>query len=96
MLLEPEKIKSVTLPIVSPSLCCEVVGPDSMILVLGEKQVAILVCILVFIMLKCYKVWRDETRLPVFCSPCCRGKDVSSPLRGQSGELEAVDSGNSS
>ena len=28
--------------------------------VLGEKRVAILVCILVFIMLKCYKVWREE------------------------------------
>ena len=37
------------------------VGPDSMILgVLGEKRVALLVCILVFIMLKCYKVWREE------------------------------------
>ena len=33
MILEPEKIKSVTNSIVSPSICHEVMGPDAMILV---------------------------------------------------------------
>ena len=31
--LEPKKIKSVTVPIVSPSICHEVMGPDAMIFV---------------------------------------------------------------
>ena len=33
VLLEPRKIKSVTVSIVSPSICHEVMGPDAMILV---------------------------------------------------------------
>ena len=33
MILEPKKIKSVTVSIVSPSICHEVRGPDAMILV---------------------------------------------------------------
>ena len=33
MILETEKIKSVTVSIVSPSICHEVMGPDAMILV---------------------------------------------------------------
>ena len=33
VILEPPKIKSVTVSIVSPSLCHEVLGPDAMILV---------------------------------------------------------------
>ena len=33
MILEPPKIKSVTVSIVSPSICREVMGPDAMILV---------------------------------------------------------------
>ena len=33
LILEPKKIKSVTVSIVSPSICHEVVGPDAMILV---------------------------------------------------------------
>ena len=33
VILEPKKIKSVTVSIVSPSICHEVVGPDAMILV---------------------------------------------------------------
>ena len=33
MILEPKKIKSVTVSIVSPSICHEVMGPDTMILV---------------------------------------------------------------
>ena len=32
VILEPEKIKSVTVSIVSPSICHEVMGPDAMIL----------------------------------------------------------------
>ena len=32
MILEPKKIKSVTVSIVSPSICHEVMGPDAMIL----------------------------------------------------------------
>ena len=34
MILEPPKIKSVTVSIVSPSICHEVMGPDAMILVI--------------------------------------------------------------
>ena len=33
VILEPKKIKSVTLSIVSPSICHEVMGPDAMIFV---------------------------------------------------------------
>ena len=33
MILDPPKIKSVTVSIVSPSICHEVMGPDAMILV---------------------------------------------------------------
>ena len=33
VILEPKRIKSVTISIVSPSLCHEVMGPDAMILV---------------------------------------------------------------
>ena len=33
VILEPQKIKSVTVFIVSPSICHEVIGPDTMILV---------------------------------------------------------------
>ena len=33
VILEPEKIKSVTIYIVSPSICYEVLGPNAMILV---------------------------------------------------------------
>ena len=32
-ILEPKKIKSVTVSIVSPSICHEVIGPDTLILV---------------------------------------------------------------
>ena len=34
VILKPKKIKSVTVSIVSPSICHEVMGPDAMILVL--------------------------------------------------------------
>ena len=33
VILEPKKIKSVTISFVSPSICHEVMGPDSMILI---------------------------------------------------------------
>ena len=33
VILEPQKIKSVTVSIVSPSICHKVMGPDAMILV---------------------------------------------------------------
>ena len=33
VILEPKKVKSVTVSIVSPPICHEVVGPDAMILV---------------------------------------------------------------
>ena len=33
VILEPKKMKSVTVSIVSPSICHEVMGPDAMILV---------------------------------------------------------------
>ena len=33
VILEPRKIKSVTVAIVSPSICHDVMGPDAMILV---------------------------------------------------------------
>ena len=33
VILEPKKIKSVTVSVVSPSICCEVMGSGAMILV---------------------------------------------------------------
>ena len=33
MILEPKKVKSVTVSIVSPFICLEVMGPDTMIFV---------------------------------------------------------------
>ena len=33
VILEPPNIKSLTVSIVSPSICCEVMGPDAVILV---------------------------------------------------------------
>ena len=33
VILEPKKIKSVTVSIVSPSICHKVIGPDAMILI---------------------------------------------------------------
>ena len=33
VILEPKKIKSLTVSVVSPSICHEVIGPDTMILV---------------------------------------------------------------
>ena len=33
VILEPNKIKFVTVSIVSPSICCEVMGPDAVIFV---------------------------------------------------------------
>ena len=36
-ILEPLKIKSATVSIVSPSICHEVMGPDAMILVRGQQ-----------------------------------------------------------
>ena len=37
VILEPRKIKSVTVATVSPSICHEAMGPDAMILVLSYK-----------------------------------------------------------
>ena len=37
VILEPKKIKSVTVSIVSPYICHEVIGPDAMILVLNAE-----------------------------------------------------------
>ena len=36
VILEPPKIKSLTVSIVSPSICCEVMGPDAMIQTLTD------------------------------------------------------------
>ena len=38
VILEPKKIKSVTVSIVSPSICHEVMGPDAMILVFLNNE----------------------------------------------------------
>ena len=35
VILEPKKIKFVTVSIVSPSICCEAKGPDAMIFISG-------------------------------------------------------------
>ena len=32
VILEPKKIKFVTISVVSPTICCEVMGPDAMVL----------------------------------------------------------------
>ena len=37
VILEPKKIKSITVSIVSPSICHEVMGPDVMIFVLNVE-----------------------------------------------------------
>ena len=37
VILEPKKIKSVTISIVSPSLCHDMMGPDAMIFILNVK-----------------------------------------------------------
>ena len=37
VILEPNKIKSLTISIVSPSICHEVMGPDAMIFVLSVE-----------------------------------------------------------
>ena len=37
VILEPKKIKSVTVSIISPSICHEAMGPDAMILVLNVE-----------------------------------------------------------
>ena len=37
VILEPKKVKSVIIYIVSPSNCCEVMGPDAMILLKSNK-----------------------------------------------------------
>ena len=36
VILQPPKIKSLTVSIVSPSICCEVMGPDAMIQILTD------------------------------------------------------------
>ena len=38
LILEPPKIKSVTVSIVSPSICCEVMGLDAMILIFWNLE----------------------------------------------------------
>ena len=40
VILEPKKIKSVTVSIVSPSVCHEMMGPDAMILVFCPSEVS--------------------------------------------------------
>ena len=40
VILEPQKIKSLTVPIVSPSICHEVMGPDAMILIFWMLHMA--------------------------------------------------------
>ena len=55
VILEPPKIKSVTVSTVSPSICHEVMGPDAMILVfwmLGFLNVEGCVCMCVIVVLK--------------------------------------------
>ena len=39
VILESKKIKSVTIFIVSSSICCEVMGPDAMIFILNDKVI---------------------------------------------------------
>ena len=44
VILEPPKIKSLTVSLVSPSICHEVVGPDAMIFVFGMLSFTISLC----------------------------------------------------
>ena len=37
VILEPKKVKFVTIYIVSPSNCCEVMGPDALVLLKSNK-----------------------------------------------------------
>ena len=48
VILEPKKIKSVTISIVSPSICPEVMGPDAMILVFLNVEFQVSFFILLF------------------------------------------------
>ena len=47
VILEPKKIKSVTISIVSPSICHEVMGLDAMILVFWRSSECVCVCVYV-------------------------------------------------
>ena len=38
VILEPRKIRSVTVSIISPSICHEVMGPDAMILIFSNVE----------------------------------------------------------
>ena len=44
VILEPPKIKSLTVSLVSPSICHEVVGPDAMIFVFGMLSFTTSLC----------------------------------------------------
>ena len=48
VILEPRKLKSVTVPIVSPSICYEVLGLDAMIFVFAEQWWGIILAVLWF------------------------------------------------
>ena len=43
VILEPKKIKFVTVSIVAPSICCEVMGPDAMMLV-SDLYTSVFIC----------------------------------------------------
>ena len=57
VILETKKIKSVTVSIVSPSICHEVMGPDVMILVFWILRF-FFVCVFFFFTLFIYLFWR--------------------------------------
>ena len=48
VILEPRKLKSVTVSIVSPSICYEVLGLDAMIFVFAEQWWGIILAVLWF------------------------------------------------
>ena len=65
VILEPKKIKSLTVFIVSPSICHEVMGPDAMIFVLEPKKIKSLTVFIVSPSI-CHEVMGPDAMIFVF------------------------------
>ena len=57
LILEPPKIKSVTVSIVSPSICHEVMGPDAMVLVFCKLDIKLAFTLSSFTLIKRLFSW---------------------------------------
>ena len=68
VILEPPKIKSVTVSIVSPSICHEVMGPDAMILVFW--MLSFFFFYMIFYMFQCHSPKSSPVPLPQSPKDC--------------------------